>query len=148
MADPVLSEQITYYRARAPEYDRTSTPPNDQLRSFGERLDAALDAFAPRGDVLEIASGTGIWTEKLLRHASSVHALDAAPEMHAIARARVGDDVRVSFIPADVFDWEPERRYDVVFFANWLSHVPHARFADLWEVVARAALRWPGSHHR
>jgi demethylmenaquinone methyltransferase/2-methoxy-6-polyprenyl-1,4-benzoquinol methylase len=138
MADPLLAEQIAYYRARAPEYDRTSTPPNDRLRRFGDRLDAALDAFSPRGDVLEIASGTGIWTEKLLRHASSVHALDAAPEMHAIARARLGGDPRVSFIAADVFEWEPDRRYDVVFFANWLSHVPRARFAELWEAVGRA----------
>src|SRR6266511_3494592 len=28
------------------------------------------------------------------------------------------------FIRADIFEWVPDRRYDVVFFGFWLSHVP------------------------
>jgi hypothetical protein len=37
-----------------------------------------------------------------------------------------------------VFAWEPPRRYDTVFFAFWLTHVPPARFADFWSMVAAA----------
>jgi hypothetical protein len=33
----------------------------------------------------------------------------------------------VRFICADLFAWSPERRYDVVFFGFWLSHVPLER---------------------
>ena len=36
---------------------------------------------------------------------------------------------------ADLFDWQPACRYDVVFFSFWLSHVPRARFAAFWELV-------------
>jgi SAM-dependent methyltransferase len=42
----------------------------------------------------------------------------------------------VRFIQADLFAWEPDRRYDVVFFGFWLSHVPPARFEPFWSLVA------------
>ena len=135
-----IPEQIDYYRARASEYDETAIPPDDPLADYGEEIERALDAFAPTGDVLEIASGTGTWTRLLLQHASSVTALDAAPEMHQEARRKLGDDPRIRYIEADVLMWEPDRRYDVVFFANWLSHVPPALFDHFWARVRRAIL--------
>src|SRR6059036_2050298 len=119
----LIDEQIEYYRQRAPEYDETSTPPGDVLAPFGRRLHAALDAFRPEGDVLEIACGTGGWTEHLLRYASHVTAVDASSEMIRLARSRVDDDPRVEFVEADIFRWVPQAAHDVVFFANWLSHV-------------------------
>jgi len=94
----------------------------------------ALDTFAPTGDVLELACGPGVWTPQLLRHAESVTAIDAAPEMLAIARDRVRDE-RVRFALAELFEWRPDRRYDVVFFGFWLSHVPLERFAVFWGLV-------------
>ena len=134
MADPalaqLLSEQVDYYRALAPEYlENTLDLPG------GTELETALDAFAPTGDVLELACGPGVWTPQLLRHAASVTAVDAAPEMLAIARDRVPDE-RVRFIAADLFEWRPDRRYDVVFFGVWLSHVPLERFAAFWALAA------------
>ena len=90
-----------------------------------------------RGDVLELACGTGRWTPLLAARARSVTAVDAAPEMLALARQRVGN-LPVAFIQADVFGWEPPRRYDTVFFAFWLTHVPLARFAAFWSLVGAA----------
>lgn len=54
--------------------------------------------------------------------------------MLAIASARVRDS-RAQFIRADLFDWRPDRRYDVVFFGFWLSHVPLERFDSFWSLV-------------
>jgi len=89
--------------------------------------------------VLELACGPGMWTEILLRHATSVTAVDGAPEMLARARARVGEECvkqgRVRFEQADLFSWRPERRYDVVFFGFWLSHVPRERVAAFWALI-------------
>ena len=31
---------------------------------------------------------------------------------------------------------DPPERFDVVFFAFWLSHVPHARFDAFWQLVS------------
>ena len=129
--DSLLAEQIAYYRAIAGEYEDHAIP------GSGEReLIEAFDAFGPRGRVLELACGPGIWTPRLLRDATSVTAVDAAPEMIARARARVGADERVRFIQADLFSWTADQRYDVVFFGFWLSHVPLDRFEDFWSRIA------------
>jgi demethylmenaquinone methyltransferase/2-methoxy-6-polyprenyl-1,4-benzoquinol methylase len=131
--DDLLAEQIGYYRAVAPEYF------DHGIDSRGsDELYAALEAFRPAGDVLELAPGPGTWTPRLLEHAASLTAVDAAPEMLALARRRVGDDPRVRFVQADLFSWRPDRRYDAVFFGFWLSHVPMERFDAFWGTVAVA----------
>jgi trans-aconitate methyltransferase len=129
--DALLAEQVAYYRAAAAEYALDEPAARD--------LAAAVDEFRPAGDVLELACGPGTWTPQLLRHAAKVTAVDAAPEMLARARARVGDD-RVSFVQADLFEWTPGGKYDVVFFGFWLSHVPPERFHSFWTLV-RACLK-------
>ena len=127
---PLLDEQAAYYRATAEDYyDHYLDLPG------GAELTGALDAFRPAGSVLELACGRGAWTSQLLRHATDVTAVDASPEMLAIAAARVGSQ-HVRFIQADLFAWEPDRRYDVVFFGFWLSHVPPGRFESFWALVA------------
>jgi demethylmenaquinone methyltransferase/2-methoxy-6-polyprenyl-1,4-benzoquinol methylase len=136
--ESLIQEQIEYYRRRAPEYDVTSSPPGDPLAAYGHDLEAALDRFRPSGRVLEIASGTGAWTRLLLSHASAVTALDSSPEMHELSRRRLGNDPRMRYIEADVFSWEPDGDYDLVFFANWLSHVPPSRFEPFWGTVREA----------
>jgi 2-polyprenyl-3-methyl-5-hydroxy-6-metoxy-1,4-benzoquinol methylase len=128
--DQLLDEQIAHYRAIAQEYEDHAIP-----FAGADELVVALDAFRPVGTVLEIACGQGMWTQQLLGHADEVTAVDASPEMLAIASERVGSD-RVHFVRADIFDWETDRRYDVVFFGFWLSHVPLERFESFWTMVA------------
>jgi demethylmenaquinone methyltransferase/2-methoxy-6-polyprenyl-1,4-benzoquinol methylase len=101
-------------------------------------VDRALAGFGPRGNVLELACGTGLWTARLVTWADHVTAVDAAPEMLALNRARLGTNA-VSYVEADLFAWEPPAgAFDVVFFAFWLSHVPLERFDAMWELVRRA----------
>ena len=126
----LLAEQRSYYRAIADEYEEHAIP-----GARGGELLAALQAFRPTGSVLELACGRGTWTRRLLRHATRILALDASPEMLAIASTRLRDE-RVQFIQADVFSWKPEERYDAVFFGFWLSHVPAERFESFWSLVA------------
>jgi SAM-dependent methyltransferase len=136
--ESLLAEQIAYYRALAPEYGTTAIPeiPISELESGGEALLAALAKFAPAGDVLELACGPGTWTPHLARHANTLTAVDASPEMLRLAAGRLGDP-SVRFIEADLFEWEPAQRYDEVFFGFWLSHVPLERFAGFWSLVDR-----------
>jgi trans-aconitate methyltransferase len=132
--EPLLAEQLAYYRARAPEYFDGVI----EGAVGGGELEAALDAFRPAGDVLELACGPATWTAQLLAHAAHLTAVDASPEMLAIAAAKVGHDPRVRFVEADLFRWRPDRRYDVVFFGFWLSHVPLERFERFWSLVDEA----------
>jgi trans-aconitate methyltransferase len=129
--EQLLGEQIAYYDALSGEYSDHAL----QLPG-GEELDAALERFRPAGDVLEIACGPGGWTSQLLAHAASVTALDASRQMLDIVWRR-NPDPRLALIQADIFCWRPERRYDVVFFGFWLSHVPPERFRSFWALVGR-----------
>jgi 2-polyprenyl-3-methyl-5-hydroxy-6-metoxy-1,4-benzoquinol methylase len=125
----ILAEQLAYYRAVANEYETY----NFDVAGLDELL-AAIDAFRPAGDVLELACGAGIWTQGLARSATSITAVDAAPEMLARARARDGVE-SVDFVQADLFAWRPDRHYDTVFFGFWLSHVPEEHFESFWSLV-------------
>jgi SAM-dependent methyltransferase len=126
----LVTEQITYYRAHAPDYD------ND-IAGLHPDWSRSIDELPIAGDVLELACGSGRWTRLLAARARSVTAVDAAPEMLALARQRVRGRP-VELVEADVFGWQPPRRYDTVFFAFWLTHVPPARFAAFWSQVGAA----------
>jgi SAM-dependent methyltransferase len=141
----LLAEQRRYYRERAPEYDdwwfRRAGYVLDAetaARWFADvrELEAALDAFGPRGDVLELAAGTGIWTRHLLRQADRVTAVDAVAEVLGQNRAR--NDAAADYVLADVFAWEPPREFDLCFFGFWHSHVPSKLFEAFWQLVGRA----------
>jgi ubiquinone/menaquinone biosynthesis C-methylase UbiE len=146
MHDPLLTEQVDYYRARAPEYDewflrlgRYDMGAAENARWFAEveQVKEGLDAFGARGRVLELAGGTGFWTQHLARSATELTVLDAAPETLEINRQRVADP-RVRYVVADLFSWQPDQPYDVVAFTFFLSHVPPERFADFWSLVQRS----------
>ena len=144
--DALLGEQIDYYRARADEYDewffrkgRSDRGPELNQKWFDEveEVRRQMRTFKPAGRVLELACGTGLWTEQLLAHAAHITAVDAAAEVLAINRARVRSSA-VEYVQANLFDWHPQRQYDVVFFGFWLTHVPPERFEVFWELVDAA----------
>jgi 2-polyprenyl-3-methyl-5-hydroxy-6-metoxy-1,4-benzoquinol methylase len=131
VTDEVLAEQIDYYRRRAEEYDVTAYGDVEAARAHIARLVAQM---RPTGRVLEIACGTGLWTEALARLADTVTAIDAAPEVVEIARERVRS-ANVRFEVVDVFSWQPDSRFDVIFFSAWLSHVPTSRLDQFWRAL-------------
>jgi demethylmenaquinone methyltransferase/2-methoxy-6-polyprenyl-1,4-benzoquinol methylase len=137
----VLAEQKRYYAERAPEYDdwwyrrgRYELEPDALARWQADAAEAerALETFASGGTVLELAAGTGIWTRKLVRLADRVVAVDANSETLALNTAEA------DLVLADVFDWRPAERFDLVFFSFWLSHVPEERFDEFWSLVRGA----------
>jgi 2-polyprenyl-3-methyl-5-hydroxy-6-metoxy-1,4-benzoquinol methylase len=44
----------------------------------------------------------------------------------------------VTYVKADLFEWEPRCRYDAVVFCFWISHVPEERFDGFLRFVAEA----------
>jgi SAM-dependent methyltransferase len=140
----LLAEQLEYYRARAAEYDqwwlrqgRYDRGPalNEQWFSEASEVRSALQVFRPRGRILELACGTGIWTVQLAGYAERLTAVDGSAEMLAINSARV-DSSRVRYVEADLFRWQPAGDlYDTIFFGFWLSHVPPDRFEAFWQLV-------------
>jgi 2-polyprenyl-3-methyl-5-hydroxy-6-metoxy-1,4-benzoquinol methylase len=131
MTDDLLADQVDYYRRRANEYDLTAYGDLSAARARIARLVAEM---RPTGSVLEIACGTGLWTQALAGPAGTVTAIDAAPEVVEIARDRVRSG-NVRFEVADVFAWDTGARFDVIFFSAWLSHVPMSRFEQFWQTL-------------
>jgi SAM-dependent methyltransferase len=149
--DEVLEEQRSYYSARAPEYDEWWQRRGRYDHGEGDaqewqhqiaEIDAALSDFEASGDVLELAGGTGWWTKRLAATAERLTVVDASSETLALNLERV-QRTDVEYVVADIFDWRPERSFDVVFFSFWLSHVPRSKFADFWSLV-RSCLRREG----
>jgi SAM-dependent methyltransferase len=142
MDEPVLQEQMRYYRERAAEYDATILsddeatvePLAQELRALPANIMARL---TPCEQALELACGTGIWTRPLLQVAQHILAVDASPEMLALNRAKVAD-ARVIYQLADLFAWEAEAPVDLVFAAFWLSHVPAERLPSMLATLRRA----------
>jgi demethylmenaquinone methyltransferase/2-methoxy-6-polyprenyl-1,4-benzoquinol methylase len=145
----LLADQLAYYRARAAEYDawwfRTGRFDRGPASNAAWRADVAvveravadmLEATRP-SRIVELACGTGLFTRHLAPRADQVTAIDAAPEVIAINRKRVAAP-NVRYVEANLFDWQPQQRYDCVFMSFWLSHVPPARFASFWTTVRQA----------
>jgi demethylmenaquinone methyltransferase/2-methoxy-6-polyprenyl-1,4-benzoquinol methylase len=132
--DGLLAEQLAYYRSMAPEYDEAAQRDPDEIDRA--ELESALARFGPTGDVRDLAGGTGHWTVSVARYASRLTVLDASEETLAINRAKSASAATpIEYLVADIFDWRPARRYDVVFFSFWLSHVPPGRFDTFWRLV-------------
>jgi ubiquinone/menaquinone biosynthesis C-methylase UbiE len=145
VANEVLAEQIDYYRARAGEYDEwffrkgrydRGSESNERWFRSVEEVRSELRSFQAVGDVLEIACGTGLWTQILAETAASLTAIDSSPEVLNLNRERVRSPV--NYVQANLMEWVPDRTYDVVFFSFWMSHVPPDQFEGFWGKVSKS----------
>ena len=112
-----------YYAARAREYERIYEKPERQADL--KRLKGLLPPLFAGRRVLEIACGTGYWTQFLADQASSIVAVDANPETLAVAAEKSWPSGRVNFEVADAYVLPEELgKFDAVFAGFWWSHVP------------------------
>ena len=120
--NPPESRLVDYYAQRAPEYERIYHRPERQqdLRKL-ERL--ITQAF--RGlDVLEVACGTGYWTQFIAKQARSILATDYSAEVIDIARDKDYTPCTVSFVESDAYSLTNiEGTRSAGFSGFWWSHV-------------------------
>jgi SAM-dependent methyltransferase len=119
-----------YYSKRAPEYDSIYGKPErgKDLLTLERMVSSQLAGL----DVLEIACGTGYWTQRIGGAANSVLATDASARMLELAGRRAKPDRRVQFQEADAFalELDSERRFNGCFAGFWWSHVPRSRWTS------------------
>ena len=112
-----------YYARRAAEYEVIYAKPERQVDLAAMKL-AIGEAFQGRS-VIEIACGTGWWSEHIASTAASLDAFDINEETLAIARTKAVDPERTRFAIADAYLLllrnEP---YEGAFAGFWWSHVP------------------------
>jgi len=139
----LIDQQIKYYQARANEYDewflrqgRYDRGPDINNRWFNEadEVKEALRSAKPKGSILELACGTGLWTELLLPFALQITAVDSSKEMIALNKNRLKNN-RIHYQHVNIFNFEPEDKFDFIFFSFWLSHVPTEKFNSFWNSI-------------
>lgn len=130
------AEMHAYYAARAPYYDAVYLKPERQedialLRNhLPERLQGR--------EVLEVACGTGYWTQHIAPCARRMVATDGTAEPLEFACLRPGTEA-VTFGLADAYDLPEELgQFNAAFAGLWFSHVPvQARRAFLHSLHRR-----------
>jgi SAM-dependent methyltransferase/catechol 2,3-dioxygenase-like lactoylglutathione lyase family enzyme len=143
--EALIQQQLGYYEARAQEYDESVSrsgrfadeAPPDAERHEWDKAIQNLRALEPVEHALDLACGTGLWTEQLLHIADRVTAIDGSQSMLDINREKNGD-AHVHYEQANLFDWTPTQLYDLVFFGFWLSHVPPDHLPAFLDQVSQA----------
>ncbi|MEO1286937.1 MAG: class I SAM-dependent methyltransferase [Chloroflexota bacterium] len=140
----IIEEQKAYYQARANEYDEwwysqgrynRGEKLNQQWEHEGQIVRDALLALPQEYHILELASGTGIWTQELLKIAQHITCVDASSEMININKAKLQSD-KIDYIQADLFQWQTKQQFDMIFFGFWLSHVPQNEYKAFLQRVS------------
>lgn len=125
-------ELVAYYDRRALEYDRIYDKPERQ-RDLALLRRRVAETFAGER-VLEVACGTGYWTETLAAAAADVVATDRSVAMVRRATARRFDR-RVALVVTDLarlaIRRSPTGNGPTAAFAGFLwSHLPSEQLAD------------------
>ncbi len=111
-----------YYAKRAAEYEQIyeKAERQDELEWLRRRIP---ELFAGR-TVLEVACGTGYWTQFIARSAKKVHACDINDAVLEIAREKPIAPGKVEFFKADAVTLEnTPAGCDAAFAGFWWSHV-------------------------
>ena len=125
-----IEEMNRYYQARAPWHDEyMGYTSNADLEALLTPIVRDVEGNVADRALLEIACGTGNWTQVLARRTRSVLATDASAAMIEIARTKEYPEGRVAFAVADAYtlDGVAEGRFSTAFAADWWSHIPNCR---------------------
>lgn len=130
-----------YYAARAPYYDAVYDKP--ERRADIALLKELLPSRFSRRAVIEVACGTGYWTQFIAPATASLVATDATAEPLEFAKLRPHTE-GVRFLLADAYALPADLgKFDGAFAGLWLSHVPiegrSTFFASLHRLLHRGA---------
>ncbi|MCZ8514561.1 methyltransferase domain-containing protein [Paenibacillus filicis] len=117
-----------YYAQRAEHYERIYYRDDPIRQTELAAMEADLCRTLADRRVLEVACGTGFWTQKAVRTAACVTATDVTPETIAIARSKAMPADKVTFLEGDAYRLqEVPGSFDAALAMFWFSHVPKAQ---------------------
>jgi demethylmenaquinone methyltransferase/2-methoxy-6-polyprenyl-1,4-benzoquinol methylase len=124
----LIREMREYYAAHAPLHDGCmSYTDNAAMEKLLAPIVAQVGAMMEGLEVLEVACGTGNWTQVLSRRAKRVVAIDCSTEALALAEGKEYGPAEVEFRVADAYRLcELGGRFTGAFASDWWSHVPRS----------------------
>jgi len=121
-----------YYARRANEYEKIFAKPERQENLAALRT-LLRNQLAGR-DVLEVACGTGYWTQVISETARSILATDINEQVLEIARHKTYPRDNVAFRIADAYTLaDVDGNFTAGFAGFWWSHVPKQRLREFAE---------------
>ncbi len=128
------AETIDYYAKRSAEYERIYDKPERQ--NDLEQLRTTLAGMFGGLDLLEIACGTGYWTQCASRSATSIVATDYSEEVLDIAREKEFGDCPVTFVKADAYSLDGvDGPFSAGLVCFWWSHIPNVQIDNFLRVL-------------
>ncbi|MCK5378830.1 MAG: class I SAM-dependent methyltransferase [Acidobacteria bacterium] len=122
MTNPTMTR---YYARRATEYERIYLKPERQTDITA--LQSKIVKASTGLNLLEIACGTGYWTQFACRTAKSILATDFNEEVLSIARKKEYGACPVTFLKADAYVLdEATGFFSGALLGFWWSHVPRS----------------------
>jgi len=120
-----MDELAAYYAQRAIEYERIYARPERQADLAALR--ARIGKIFAKKTVLELACGTGYWTDVIAERARQVTALDVNDEVLKIARTKKNAG-KVTFLRGSAYDIPVQSSVPEALFGGfWWSHVPREK---------------------
>jgi SAM-dependent methyltransferase len=129
---------VDYYSRRAGEYDAIWRRADPQCQAEQAAIAGAIrESFVSRR-VLEVACGTGYWTQFAAEVAEHICAIDASSAMRALARTKRYPPGRVTVTLADAYALAAvPGQFDAGLANFWLSHIPRARLEEFLDSIHR-----------
>ena len=129
-----MDKLAAYYAQRAAEYERIYAKPERQADLAALR--ARIGKIFKGKQVLELACGTGYWTDVIASKAAQVTALDLNEEVLQIARTKP-NAAKVRFQRGSAYEIPDHGRlHDALFAGFWWSHVPLERLDDFLKDIS------------
>jgi SAM-dependent methyltransferase len=117
-----------YYGRRAGEYEQIYFRDDPVRQGEQETIATTMQRLFRDRRVLEVACGTGFWTEKISSVVQYLCAVDASLEMLAIARSKALPVDKVEFRQGDAYALDSvPGRFDAAVANFWFSHLPKSR---------------------
>ena len=128
---------VDYYRARATEYEQIYYRDVPKRRQEIADHFKFLEKLAAGKTVLELACGTGYWTQAAAKNAKEVIATDIAPEMIKEAKTKKYNSL-VTFINSDIYDLPfKSAAFDLIIIGFWFSHEPKQNYSKFFEIIKK-----------
>ncbi|MFD0694004.1 methyltransferase domain-containing protein [Paenibacillus sp. GCM10027628] len=123
-----------YYGARVDEYERIYKREDPDYQQGLTMLAQAMTNVVRGQRVLEVACGTGYWTQYAAEAADHIVGVDIRPEVLQIAKSKPWPANKVSFCVGDAYRLEQvEGSFDCGVANFWFSHVPRNRIDEFLE---------------
>jgi ubiquinone/menaquinone biosynthesis C-methylase UbiE len=120
-----------YYSRRAREYEQIYFRDDPVRQGEQQTIATTMRRLFRDRRVLEVACGTSFWTEKIASVVQYLCAVDASPEMLAIARSKALPADKIEFRQGDAYALDSvPGMFDAGLANFWFSHIPKSRMDE------------------